>query len=57
MRSVTARDGSAFELFVNGAPAGMLGPAGLPVLGHSIDEVGLERGGRFLVNALPPAAP
>lgn len=28
-----------------------------PGLGHSIDEVGLERGGEFLVKALPPVAP
>jgi cytoskeleton protein RodZ len=34
-----ARDGGAFELFVNGASAGMLGAAGMPVLGRSIDEV------------------
>jgi cytoskeleton protein RodZ len=34
-----ARDGGAFELFVNGASAGMLGTAGMPVLGRSIDEV------------------
>lgn len=34
-----ARDGSAFELFVNGQPAGPLGPAGMPVLGRSIDEI------------------
>jgi transcriptional regulator with XRE-family HTH domain len=34
-----ARDGAAFELFVNGAPAGPLGPAGMPVLGRAIDEI------------------
>jgi cytoskeleton protein RodZ len=34
-----ARDGGAFELFVNGATAGLLGTAGMPVLGRSIDEV------------------
>ncbi len=34
-----ARDGAAFELYVNGATAGLLGPAGMPVLGRSIDEV------------------
>lgn len=34
-----ARDGGAFELFVNGASAGPLGTAGMPVLGRSIDEV------------------
>lgn len=34
-----ARDGGAFELYVNGASAGLLGTAGMPVLGRSIDEV------------------
>lgn len=34
-----ARDGGAFELYVNGASAGLLGPAGMPVLGRSIDEI------------------
>lgn len=34
-----ARDGGAFELYVNGAPAGLLGTAGMPVLGRSIDEI------------------
>jgi cytoskeletal protein RodZ len=34
-----ARDGAAFELYVNGAAAGLLGPAGMPVLGRSIDEI------------------
>lgn len=34
-----ARDGAAFELYVNGASAGLLGVAGMPVLGRSIDDV------------------
>lgn len=34
-----ARDGGAFELFVNGQPAGLLGAAGMPVLGRQIDEI------------------
>lgn len=34
-----ARDGGAFELFVNGASAGLLGATGMPVLGRSIDEI------------------
>jgi cytoskeleton protein RodZ len=34
-----ARDGGAFELYVNGVSAGMLGNAGMPVLGRSIDEI------------------
>ncbi|MBN8606933.1 MAG: helix-turn-helix domain-containing protein [Caulobacterales bacterium] len=34
-----ARDGAAFELFVNGQSAGLLGAAGMPVLGRSIDEI------------------
>lgn len=34
-----ARDGGAFELFVNGVSAGTLGTAAMPVLGRSIDEV------------------
>lgn len=34
-----ARDGGAFELYVNGASAGLLGPLGMPVLGRSIDEI------------------
>lgn len=34
-----ARDGGAFEMYVNGVPAGLLGTAGMPVLGRSIDEI------------------
>jgi len=34
-----ARDGGAFELYVNGASAGFLGAAGMPVLGRQIDEI------------------
>jgi transcriptional regulator with XRE-family HTH domain len=34
-----ARDGSSFELFVDGASAGLLGPSGAPVLGRPIDEI------------------
>ncbi|MBL8544019.1 MAG: DUF4115 domain-containing protein [Hyphomonadaceae bacterium] len=34
-----ARDGGAFELYVNGQPAGLLGAAGMPVLGRQIDEI------------------
>ncbi|MGQ0534324.1 MAG: helix-turn-helix domain-containing protein [Caulobacteraceae bacterium] len=34
-----ARDGGAFELYVNGVTAGLLGTAGMPVLGRSIDEI------------------
>ncbi|MGD9979918.1 MAG: helix-turn-helix domain-containing protein [Hyphomonadaceae bacterium] len=34
-----ARDGGAFELFVNGVPAGLLGTTGMPVLGRQIDEI------------------
>ena len=34
-----ARDGGAFELFVNGAAAGPLGLAGQPVLGRPIDGI------------------
>jgi transcriptional regulator with XRE-family HTH domain len=34
-----ARDGAAFELYVNGATAGPLGPPGMPVLGRSIDDI------------------
>ena len=34
-----ARDGGAFELYVNGMAAGLLGTAGMPVLGRSIDEI------------------
>lgn len=34
-----ARDGGAFELYVNGASAGPLGTAGMPVLGRQIDEI------------------
>lgn len=34
-----ARDGGAFELYVNGATAGLLGTAGMPVLGRSIDGI------------------
>jgi transcriptional regulator with XRE-family HTH domain len=34
-----ARDGGAFELYVDGMPAGPLGTAGMPVLGRSIDDI------------------
>lgn len=34
-----ARDGGVFEVYVNGSTAGLLGPAGMPVLGRSIDEI------------------
>lgn len=34
-----ARDGGAFELFVNGMSAGLLGTPGMPVLGRQIDEI------------------
>ncbi|HVY85752.1 MAG TPA: RodZ domain-containing protein [Caulobacterales bacterium] len=34
-----ARDGAAFETYVNGVDAGPLGPAGKPVLGRAIDEI------------------
>lgn len=34
-----ARDGGAFELYVNGVSAGLLGSPGMPVLGRSIDEI------------------
>lgn len=34
-----ARDGGAFEVYVNGALAGTLGPVGMPVLGRAIDEI------------------
>ncbi|MEQ1810268.1 MAG: helix-turn-helix domain-containing protein [Terricaulis sp.] len=34
-----ARDGGAFELYVNGVSAGFLGTAGMPVLGRQIDEI------------------
>ncbi|MGH6949280.1 MAG: helix-turn-helix domain-containing protein [Vitreimonas sp.] len=33
-----ARDGGAFELYVNGASAGLLGTAGMPVLGRQLDD-------------------
>lgn len=34
-----ARDGGAFDLFVDGASAGQLGTSGMPVLGRAIDEI------------------
>lgn len=34
-----ARDGGAFEVFVDGSPAGLLGAPGMPVLGRQIDEI------------------
>jgi cytoskeletal protein RodZ len=34
-----ARDGGAFELYVNGASAGLLGTPGMPVLGRGIDGI------------------
>jgi transcriptional regulator with XRE-family HTH domain len=34
-----ARDGGAFELYVNGRSAGPLGNPGMPVLGRSLDEI------------------
>jgi hypothetical protein len=37
--TVHARDGGAFEVIVDGAPAGLLGEAGKPVLGRRIDAL------------------
>lgn len=34
-----ARNGGAFEVFVNGSSAGLLGTVGMPVLGRQIDEI------------------
>lgn len=34
-----ARDGGAFQLYVDGVPAGPLGTAGMPVLGRAIDGI------------------
>lgn len=34
-----ARDGGAFEVFVNGASVGLLGEAGAPVLGRPVDAI------------------
>lgn len=34
-----ARDGGAFEVLVNGLPAGPLGDAGAPVLGRQVDRI------------------
>jgi transcriptional regulator with XRE-family HTH domain len=34
-----ARDGGAFEVFINGQSAGLLGIAGSPVLGRKIDDI------------------
>jgi len=34
-----ARDGGAFEVYVNGADAGPLGITGMPVLGRQIDAI------------------
>jgi hypothetical protein len=34
-----ARDGGAFELYVNGQAAGLLGAASMPVLGRPIDGI------------------
>src|SRR5262247_936690 len=34
-----ARDGGAFELYVNGASAGLLGTPGMPVLGRHLDDI------------------
>ena len=34
-----ARDGGAFEIFINGQSAGLLGVSGSPVLGRQIDEI------------------
>ncbi|MEZ5996264.1 MAG: helix-turn-helix domain-containing protein [Hyphomonadaceae bacterium] len=34
-----ARDGGSFELYVNGASAGLLGTPGMPVLGRPIDGI------------------
>lgn len=34
-----ARDGGAFEIYIDGLSAGMLGTPGMPVLGRAIDQV------------------
>lgn len=44
-----ARDGAAFEVFIDGQSAGLLGNAGMPVLGRGIDGIELPAG--------PSAAP
>jgi transcriptional regulator with XRE-family HTH domain len=44
-----ARDGAAFEVFINGQSAGLLGNAGMPVLGRGIDGIELP--------TVPDAAP
>lgn len=37
--TIHARDGGAFQLYVDGQPAGPLGTTGMPVLGRQIDSV------------------
>ncbi len=49
--TIHARDGGAFELYVDGQPAGPLGPPGMPVLGRQIDEI------RALPQSAAPLAP
>jgi transcriptional regulator with XRE-family HTH domain len=37
--TIHARDGGAFEVFIDGEPAGLLGLANVPVLGRRVDEI------------------
>lgn len=37
--TIHARDGGAFQLYVDGQPAGPLGTTGMPVLGRQIDSI------------------
>lgn len=39
-----ARDGAAFEVYIDGQSAGLLGNAGMPVLGRAIDGIELAAG-------------
>lgn len=37
--TIHARDGGAFQVYIDGQPAGPLGQAGMPVLGRQIDSI------------------
>jgi transcriptional regulator with XRE-family HTH domain len=52
-----ARDGSAFEVFLNGASVGVLGLAGQPVLGRQVDAIAATAVKSADVAAGPAAAP
>ncbi|MGE3143423.1 MAG: helix-turn-helix domain-containing protein [Hyphomonadaceae bacterium] len=55
--TIHARDGGAFQVYVDGQPAGPLGAAGKPVLGRQIDSIDTPAGPDPAPLLAPPAQP